>query len=84
MPAYNKTFELSIEDIETIEAALRDEVRDLSERRLHVAHNGETPAQENGWLAEIDRKLRGANDLLGRLHNQKIFYRPKAGAYIGG
>ncbi|MEM7211861.1 MAG: hypothetical protein AAF479_08215 [Pseudomonadota bacterium] len=25
-----------------------------------------------------------ANDLLGRLHNQKNFYRPAAGVYVGG
>ena len=23
-------------------------------------------------------------DLLGRLHNQKVFYRPKSGVYVGG
>ncbi|WP_372574813.1 hypothetical protein [Ruegeria jejuensis] len=30
---------------------------------------------------ETERKI---HDLLGRLHNQKIFYRPKSGVYIGG
>lgn len=24
------------------------------------------------------------NELLGRLHNQKIFYRPNNGTYVGG
>ena len=23
-------------------------------------------------------------DLLGRLHNQKVFYRPRSGVYVGG
>ena len=32
--------------------------------------------------AEID--ARDANDLLGRLHNQKVFYRPRDGVYISG
>ncbi|MBF9031110.1 hypothetical protein HKCCE3408_11960 [Rhodobacterales bacterium HKCCE3408] len=27
---------------------------------------------------------RAAHDLLGRLHNQKIFYRPEDGVYISG
>ncbi|SFA86415.1 hypothetical protein SAMN05421688_1279 [Poseidonocella pacifica] len=30
----------------------------------------------------IDPKA--AQSLLGRLHNQKIFYRPKSGVYISG
>lgn len=25
-----------------------------------------------------------ANDLLGRLHDQKVFYRPKSGVYVSG
>ncbi len=28
--------------------------------------------------------MKQINDLLGRLHNQKNFFRPKSGAYIGG
>lgn len=27
---------------------------------------------------------RQVHDLLGRLHNQKVFYRPKSGVYVGG
>ncbi|MGK7653498.1 MULTISPECIES: hypothetical protein [unclassified Roseovarius] len=27
---------------------------------------------------------RRIHDLLGRLHNQKIFYRPKSAPYVGG
>ena len=27
---------------------------------------------------------REANDLLGKLHNQKVFYRPKSGVYVSG
>ena len=27
---------------------------------------------------------RDVEDLLGRLHNQKIFYRPKSAAYVSG
>lgn len=27
---------------------------------------------------------RKANDLLGRLHDQKVFYRPKDGVYVSG
>jgi hypothetical protein len=52
--SYNKHFELDINDIALIEAALRA-----------------LPASKE------------VHELLGRLHNQKIWYRPK-GAYVGG
>lgn len=29
-------------------------------------------------------EARDLHNLLGRLHNQKEFYRPKSGAYVGG
>ena len=29
-------------------------------------------------------EVRDIHDLLGRLHNQKRFYRPKHGVYVGG
>lgn len=62
MPKPNNTFELSVEDLERIEVALR-------------ARQSETPEQAES---------REINELLGRLHNQKTFYRPAQGTYIGG
>lgn len=61
MPKPNNRFELSVDDIERIETALR-------------ARQTETPEQT---------EQREINELLGRLHNQKTFYRPK-GAYVSG
>lgn len=37
---------------------------------------------ENALLAQP--QTQEIQDLLGRLHNQKIWYRPKQGIYIGG
>ena len=68
MPAYNTTFELSIDDIAMIETALLDQ-----QRRL----NG-----EGDTVSEADPKE--ISELLGRLHNQKIHYRPREGVYVGG
>lgn len=70
----NKLFELSVEDIEIIEAALNAKV----DRRTRAAilDNGNNRKE----LLEEANKIR---DLLGRLHNQKIWYRPKDG-YVGG
>ncbi|WP_299615380.1 hypothetical protein [uncultured Tateyamaria sp.] len=70
MPKYNKTFELSVEDLDLIEDALR--------------------ASKNAAIND-DLAVKAANDnvrqiheLLGRLHNQKTFYRPAKGTYVGG
>ncbi len=68
MPQYNDMFELSIEDMELIEQALRQAMASFS-----------IEANENN-----EDNIRRMHDLLGKLHDQKIFYRPKTGSYIGG
>ncbi|MFD1160105.1 hypothetical protein [Roseovarius aestuarii] len=81
MTSYNVNFELSVEDVELIEAALQNSGQDLSSRLVSSEkRQNETfrPGQD------CDETLRQIQDLLGRLHNQKVFYRPRAGAYIGG
>lgn len=75
MPQYNDMFELSVADIDLIETAL-SQTRDKLSRDLA----GQSAADGN----ERAKRLRQVQDLLGRLHNQKIFYRPKDGVYIGG
>lgn len=60
MAKYNKTFELSLEDMELIEGAL-----------MKVAANDNETCPSS------------VQDLLGRLHNQKVFYRPQ-GVYVSG
>lgn len=67
MPKPNLQFELSPEDLELIEDALR--------ARAPTLGDPET---------DIDPEARDIQDLLGRLHNQKIFYRPSDGPYVGG
>ena len=81
MPGYNSKFDLSVSDIDLIEAALHQQRSDLSERV--VTPEGAAPAADDA-TSEADRTLRHIHDLLGRLHNQKVFYRPRRGAYIGG
>ncbi|MEM9582420.1 MAG: hypothetical protein AAGA08_04830 [Pseudomonadota bacterium] len=72
MPAYNKTFELTPEEIDLIEKALREKQRQL------LAKSADN---DNSEPCDV---LRGTHELLGRLHNQKNFYRPKTKSYIGG
>ena len=70
----NTTFDLSVDDMELIEAALRNRKSSLS-KSLDEARNAN---------AEVKDHLHKIHDLLGRLHNQKSFYRPKRGVYVGG
>lgn len=79
MPGYNSKFNLSVSDIELIEQALHRQRAHLSERVVTTE-----PAAPDDAPSEADMTLRHIHDLLGRLHNQKVFYRPRRGAYIGG
>jgi len=71
MPTYNSNFELTVEDMDLIENALRQTKAELA-----------APIDESS--AESNDTLRRIQDLLGRLHNQKVFYRPRQGSYVGG
>lgn len=75
---YNKNFELSINDIDIIEFSLLSEVKNLSLQRLEFLKINNTDQ-----IKEIDLQIEKIQNLLGRLHNQKTWYRPK-GLYIGG
>lgn len=76
MPSYNKTFELSVEDLDMIEGALYRKKAHLAAKRLD--------ADDAEALTSLDAEIREIAGLLGRLHNQKVFYRPKRGVYVGG
>ncbi len=75
MPQYNEMFALSVDDMDLIETALRRTQHALSQEQLVQSDEGK------GDHVETIRQIR---ELLGRLHNQKIFYRPKDGVYVGG
>ena len=81
MPRYNSKFELSVEDMELIESALRQTKSELSARAVPEAQQHD---KTDDSIKDADEALRQIHDLLGRLHNQKVFYRPRRGAYIGG
>ena len=71
MPAYNDKFELNVDEMDLIEDALRQQIKVVADARQEAAS------------LDHERQLRSMKDLLGRLHNQKVFFRPKYG-YIGG
>jgi len=82
--SYNKNFELDIKDIELIENALHDKVSRLSKLRLTHVESTIKPVSDLPRVKEIDQEIQELNELLGRLHNQKSWYRPKSGPYISG
>ena len=81
MPRPNRRFDLSIADVDLIEEALRARGRELS--RMCMALSEENPAEMEA-IRVIKGDIRQGEDLLGRLHDQKVFYRPQAGAYVSG
>ncbi|MEM6618681.1 MAG: hypothetical protein AAF761_06685 [Pseudomonadota bacterium] len=84
MTKYNTNFELSVEDLEIIETALRTQKRSLADRRMRVMQTRAAPKTEEAALDTLEVDLRTIHDLLGRLHNQKTFYRPGGIPYVGG
>ena len=81
MPTYNRKFDLTIHDVDLIEEALRARGRELS--KMCMALSGENPADMES-VRVIEQDQRNGEELLGRIHDQKIFYRPKSNAYISG
>lgn len=81
MPRYNRSFDLSLQDVDLIEEALRARGRELSNMRL--ALSDQNPAHLES-IRVVEQDQRAGEELLGRLHDQKIFYRPKGNVYVGG
>jgi hypothetical protein len=69
----NKKFDLSVRDVEIIEQALRAKAG----RRGMAIAQGETSPQLREEMAEIQQ-------LLGRIHDQKVWYKPKDKFVPGG
>lgn len=79
----NTQFELTVRDVELIEDALHKQMRKLNVRRETAIESTIKPAWELESVREIDAELKEIHQLLGRLHNQKNWYRPKEN-YVGG
>jgi len=65
MPKYKDTFTLSLRDIELIEHALHEQIHTLAHANL---------TSDAGGTPENDHKIREYREVLGKLHNQKIWY----------
>lgn len=81
MPKFNRSFDLTIDDVDLIEEALRARGRELCQTRRALSE--ENPAHMDA-IRVIEQDQRGTEELLGRMHDQKIFYRPTSQVYVGG
>ena len=73
---YNNEFSLDLNDIDIIEATLIYRLKRLTDSREKV--------KKNSSINRIDYEINNIHNLLGRLHNQKEWYRPKNEVYISG
>ena len=62
----NNNFELTIRDVESIESALRAK-----------AGRGGLAIAEGTVSTQLHEEMREIQELLGRIHEQKVWYRPK-------
>lgn len=79
----NKKFDLEVEDIEVIENCLHREVNRLSHQRMMHVESTIVPEDQLDSVKEIDANIKHIHRLLGKLHNQKVWYRPKR-RYVSG
>ncbi len=68
MADYKENFELDETDIELIEDTVRNEIRMLTGKKINL------PESESDGATEIDDAIKRLNMLLGKLHNQKVWY----------
>lgn len=69
----NTKFTLSVRDVEVIEHALRAKA---GRRGIAIAQGETSP--------ELHQEMREIMDVLGRIHEQKNWYRPSKGNYVSG
>lgn len=70
----NKKFELSVNDIEIIESALRAKA---GRRGMKILTN-------DGDIPTLKKEANEITNLLGRIHDQKYWFRSKSKVYVGG
>ena len=86
MGKYNRSFDLGLQDLDLIEGALQQAKKDLSLKRLRLLAQDMDESLRAIELDDIETELLETNELLGKLHNQKVFYRPSKGSkpYVSG
>ena len=73
---YNKEFQLNIEELKTIEDSMIYRLKRLTTRRLTV--------KKDSSKEKIDIEVKHIQELMGKIHNQKEWWRPKNKVYRSG
>ena len=76
MSSYNTEFQLNLKELETIEHSMLYRLKKLTTRRLTV--------KKDSSKEKIDVEVKHIQELLGKIHNQKEWWRPKNKVYISG
>ena len=85
MAKANTSFDLDVRDVELIENALNSIITKRSSTIINAANNSNTEPTGENCPIDIKGQISELRDLLGKLHNQKVWYRPKNRfTYIGG
>lgn len=79
----NTKFNLDVQDIQIIENCLHREINRISHQLLVSA---ELAAEDlyKQELIDLDSDIKKIHNLLGKLHTQKVWYRPKKKNYVSG
>ena len=80
----NTSFTLGVDDIKHIEDALFYQMKRLNERRATHIESTIIPEDELESVKIIDSEIKAIHNLLGKLHNQKNWYRPTTDVYVSG
>ncbi|MEM8794740.1 MAG: hypothetical protein AAGE61_04160 [Pseudomonadota bacterium] len=81
MPKYKTEFKLGLDDIELIETNLHRRKGELANQIIDTDAGG-LRLKSCGRTEDAHEELKAIRDLLGRIHNQKIWFEPD-GAPLG-
>ena len=78
-------FNLGLRDIDLIEDAINSVIARRSSAMSSLTEDNTENTTDMGAFREIRQEVADLRDLLGRLHNQKNWYRPQTeAAYVSG
>ena len=81
----NSEFNLGLRDIDLIEDAINSVIAQRSSAMSALAENTVENTTDMSAYREIRHEVAELRELLGRLHNQKNWYRPQTDAiYVSG
>ena len=81
----NTEFNLGLRDIDLIEDALNSVIARRSSAMSEIADSNVENTTDISSYREIRQEVADLRDLLGRIHNQKNWYRPQSQAiYVSG